>query len=59
VSIHDLLERLERGVARRAPLPVAAAVPANSARPVPPVSVSAESIEHTLDVLRQLGSRAG
>lgn len=69
-TIHDLLARLERGVARRAPVapapaavvtPAARAVPAPSVSPMPAPSsaVSPESIEQTLAVLRQLATRVG
>lgn len=49
-SIHDLLDRLERGVAKRAPAPEPE--PVAAAEPAP-------SLEDTLAVLRQLAKRVG
>lgn len=49
-TIHDLLERLERGVARRQPAPVVAPDPAPAREP---------SLEDTLDALRALARRVG
>lgn len=54
-TIHDLLARLERGVARRSPAPAAVAEPL----PAPSSPVSDQSIEETLAVLRQLATRVG
>lgn len=48
-SIHDLLDRLERGVAKREPAPA----------PEPVADEPAPSLEDTLAVLRQLAQRVG
>jgi hypothetical protein len=50
-SIHDLLDRLEKGVAKKQPAPEAAPV----AEEVPPE----KSLEDTLDALRALARRVG
>ena len=52
-TIHDLLERLERGVAKRKE--VATPAPVEAAEEAPVVG----SLEETLGVLRQLASRVG
>ena len=64
-TIHDLLARLERGVARRVPIsepaepaPQAAPVPASHEPPSTPTPISG-SLEQTLGVLRQLAARVG
>ena len=51
-TIHDLLDRLERGVAKRKEVP--------TPEPEAPEEVpAAGSLEETLGVLRQLASRVG
>lgn len=57
-TIHDLLERLERGVARRTVTDPAPAV-APEPTVLGPATVQEESIEQTLAVLRRLAARVG
>jgi len=52
-TIHDLLDRLERGVAKRKEVP--APEPEAPEAEIP----AAGSLEETLGVLRQLASRVG
>lgn len=56
-TIHDLLERLERGVQRRADSKPATAEPAAVAPT--PVETAEPTLEDTLSVLRQLAQRVG
>jgi hypothetical protein len=52
-TIHDLLDRLERGVAKRKEIPAPEPEAPEAEVPV------AGSLEETLGVLRQLASRVG
>jgi hypothetical protein len=52
-TIHDLLDRLERGVAKRKEIPAPEPEAPEAEVPVP------GSLEETLGVLRQLASRVG
>jgi hypothetical protein len=58
-TIHDLLERLERGVARRAPIATEAPVPVAMPTPVVEQRVPEGSLQETLGVLRQLAAQVG
>jgi hypothetical protein len=58
-TIHDLLERLERGVARRAPIATEAPAPVAMPTPVVEQRVPEGSLQETLGVLRQLAAQVG
>ena len=58
-TIHDLLERLERGVARRAPIATEAPAPVAMPTPVVEQRVPEGSLRETLGVLRQLAAQVG
>jgi hypothetical protein len=60
-TIHDLLERLERGVARRAPVVAEPVAPAEAPTPISSIARPAAegSLQETLGVLRQLAARVG
>lgn len=59
-TIHDLLARLERGVARRMPITEPAQPPVPATAPSAPEPAPASgALEQTLGVLRQLAARVG
>jgi hypothetical protein len=58
-TIHDLLERLERGVAKRAPVATDMPVPQEAPNPVAELPAREGSLQETLGVLRQLAARVG
>jgi hypothetical protein len=58
-TIHDLLERLERGVAKRAPIAAGVSTPGATPFPATEQPTREGSLQETLGVLRQLAARVG
>jgi hypothetical protein len=58
-TIHDLLARLERGVAKRAPIATEVPAPVAVSAPIAEQPAREGSLQETLGVLRQLAARVG